>query len=298
MNRRRLLATIGGLSAAASAGCLGSGGGDAGEPETGTPTETPGDAPTESPAGEHPSFDPAADEPAWSRTVGDRDAVAFPDDTEPITAVVWNDGPERTFRVVVGCACDAVLDETVTLAADAYLSVTFAEPGSYDLRLGVGDGDLREIAAYEPGLFDCNATTTTVQVTADGDVRSATESTTMGCLGPDVADVAFEQAPQGECGSEDAASVGTEGRSVVVDGRVVTPVPCYDLALVRADYDGSADRLAVDVAADERQDGICTECVGEVPYEARVAFEHGYPGTVRVRHRRDGEWTVVTTATL
>jgi len=293
MNRRRLLSAIGGLGVAASAGCLGAGG-DAGDPDG----DTPDDTPTEVPAGDNPSFNPGSDEPAWSRTIGDRDAVAFPESNRPIEAVVWNDGPERDVRVVVGCACEPLLDETVTLPADAFLSLTFAEPGAYEFRLAVGNGDLRPVTAYDCGAFDCNDTTTTVQVTADGTVRTETLSTAVACPGPTVADVAFEQAAQGECGSEDAASVGTEGQSVVVNGRVVTPVPCYDLALVRAGYDGDADRLDVDVEADERQDGVCTECVGEVPYEARVAFEHGFPGTVRVRHRRDGEWTVVTTAAL
>ena len=111
---------------------------------------------------------------------------------------------------------------------------------------------------------------------------------------PSVASTAFDDG-EGDCGGDDAATITSADRTVVVTGRVRTPGPCYGLALAAADYD-AADALTVVVAVENREPGGCVECVGEVPYEARVAFDRGLPGTVVVRHRRGGETVEVTRA--
>lgn len=126
----------------------------------------------------------------------------------------------------------------------------------------------------------------------DGDDDSGTGTDPGTAAPPSVAATAFDDG-EGDCGGDDAATVTVSDRTVVVAGRAMTPDPCHDLALAAADYDAGDDRLTVVVAVGDEGPGGCVECVGEVPYEARVTFDRGLPGTVIVRHRRNGETVLV-----
>lgn len=295
LRRRTLLTGLGTATAATFAGCVADSTGTDSDASTDTPTDGSTEAPDDS---DRPEFDPASDAPAWTLSVGDRDGIAFPENAKPIRARVWNDGPERDVRIAVirdGDEGAPLHLEAISLAADAFLTVAFEEPGAYELRIGVDGGDPVSVAEYDPGTFDCNDTATTVQIAEDGSVLASTVSTSVGCPGPSVVASEFEQG-QGDCGGEQSATVSLDRDRVVVEGRVVTPVPCYDLELEAVDYDSDANRLTVDVAPDERQDGICVECVGIVAYEAAVTFERAIPGAVRIRHREDGELVTVATS--
>jgi|APHM01.1.fsa_nt_gi TAT (twin-arginine translocation) pathway signal sequence. len=101
----------------------------------------------------------------------------------------------------------------------------------------------------------------------------------------------------GECAGDDrgTASVVFDDARVTVTGGVGTPDPCYEASLAAPSYDADADELTITVAV-TAQEGICQSCLGTVAYEAAVEVDGGLPGTVTVRHERDGETTPVTTA--
>ncbi len=104
---------------------------------------------------------------------------------------------------------------------------------------------------------------------------------------------------RGECAGDadedrNAAAVEFGDTGVTVTGGVGTPNPCYEASLAEPSYDADADELTVTVAVTARE-AICQQCLGTVQYEAAVEFDGGLPGTVTVRHERDGETTTVTT---
>jgi hypothetical protein len=97
-----------------------------------------------------------------------------------------------------------------------------------------------------------------------------------------------------EGGERDGATVSFEDDAVGVVGAVGTPNPCYAATLGETTYDGQRDELLVTVGV-TAESGACTQCLATVTYDARLSFEGGLPGTVTVRHERDGETETVTT---
>lgn len=307
MNRRDLLASLGGLGAASVAGCVANGSAD---PPDGTTKTTRTDGTnrsdeTTSSTGETTTTDdgagwgPDAETPFESVTVGDRDGVAFPDDNRAHGMRVWNDADdERSISLVLTREGDAVFDRTLQFPADGWVKLTLNEPGNYELALGV-DGQERGTVAVDRTRFDCNSSVTNVTVNAEGAVDAATMTTLVACAGPKVADTSFERG-DGRCGSGDEASVAFEDEVVRVDGSIETPTPCHDLSLASATLEGSEshvdgdDVLVVTVTTDGRRGGGCTDCVGNVDYEATIGFDHAYPSNVRVVHdSMGGERTVL-----
>jgi hypothetical protein len=116
----------------------------------------------------------------------------------------------------------------------------------------------------------------------------------MACHGPHVGETAFDVG-QGECGTENSASVAFEGEQVRVDGTVRTPTPQSGLSLADVSYDEQAGTLAVRVresGGDTPEPGV--ECVGTVPYEAIVGFEYDLPDEVAVVHESMDQTKEVT----
>jgi len=95
---------------------------------------------------------------------------------------------------------------------------------------------------------------------------------------------------QGECASdeESQAVVGIFGSTIVAYGVAITPTPCYEL---EAELDILASlnyprTIFIDITARE-EPGVCIECLGEVPFRAKVVGLA--PGIYRVLVRYQGE---------
>lgn len=288
LRRRRLLAALAGASTVG--GCIGQV--DDGPDDNGG---TPGDDDPE-PTRSAVRFDPGTDDPYRSVVVGDPDHDRFPEQVASKTAVVWNDGPARQFELRVHRDGDPVHGSDPDLDAGAYVEVDFVEPAEYDVRLGVPGSDPVSVLSFDSDGFDCNTTTATVRVDDDGGVEHAVESTEQACTTPLPRDLSFEQEEEGTCGSDHVATVEVEADAVVVEGRVRTPVPCYDLAMDVARFDAGDRYLELVVSADERHEDGCIECVGEVGYELEVGGFERLPTTVAVRHREaSGDVVAVST---
>lgn len=322
MKRRALLAGL----AAASAGCISDPGVGAGDPDTTTraragddattddpssttdPTTDPGDdADTDSDdsdtATDDEPTDPDADgyDPEWNPdgdpvaeiTIGSRDDVADPGDNRPQSIAVWNDtGAAADVDVVVERDATQVVDRTLALADGAWLALDLQAPADYRITVRV-DGELRWRERFPASSFTCNSTFMNVALGPDGAVATVRGSTALACLDPEIEGVDLE-AGDGSCAdaTDHAATVAFDDDSIRVDGTVITPVPCYDLAVDDAGTAIDDGELTVSITA-EREDGVCVECVGAVPYEATVDLGDALPDTVVVAHVVDGERTVV-----
>jgi hypothetical protein len=97
------------------------------------------------------------------------------------------------------------------------------------------------------------------------------------------------------CGSTTEATVTFDGGSstVSVDGSIMASDPCHVATVERAAVADGTLTVVVGVEADDS--GACQQCLGQVQYEARVAFADALPGTVEVQHASQGETTTVTT---
>lgn len=294
MNRRTLLQRTGGLATLAGlAGCLGSAGDSDPADREGDRTDettrgtTTGDSTTDEPTTTERRFSGVRsdhDEPFRTISVGSRDAVAFPENNRPRGIRVWNAADEaREIDLQISRGAKILVDRTVEFAADAYLEVTLNEPADYGVSVGLADGNSTTFG-IERTQFDCNSAGTDVGVMSDGRVETMSMSTAMGCPAPTVAGTDFSVG-QGTCGKKHSASVAFEGESVRIDGAVRTSTPNRDLELADANYDAETGALTVRVRATASDGGGAgVQCVGEVPYEATVTFDHDSPGSVVVVH--------------
>jgi hypothetical protein len=93
----------------------------------------------------------------------------------------------------------------------------------------------------------------------------------------------------------DAADVGVENGTVVVEGTIWGTDGCKTATLDAATYDEQNDTLRITVATTDREDAgdVCSEAIVEIDYRARVTVSGDLPGTVAVVH--DGR-TVTTTS--
>lgn len=177
------------------------------------------------------------------------------------------------------------MDRSIEFAADAYLAVTLNEPADYRIAVDLADGDEAETRfEVSRSSFDCNSAGTDVGVMADGRIETMSMSTAMGCPGPDVADSELSVG-KGSCGERHSASVEFDGETVRVDGAVRTSTPNFDLELAGASYDRETGALTVRIRATESDGAAGVQCVGEVPYEATVGFDHDLPSEVAVVHQ-------------
>ncbi|UPW00507.1 hypothetical protein M0R88_00025 [Halorussus gelatinilyticus] len=302
MKRRELLRRSSGLAAVAGlSGCVGSSGTGSSPGTTTDGTTDDGANGSETTEENRERFGGVRsddDEPFRTITVGDRESVVFPDDNRPRGVRVWNAADRaREIDVEIAKSADVRVDRTVEFAADAYLELALNEPANYSISVGLADASEATTFGIERSQFDCNRAGTDVGVMPDGRVETVSESTTMGCPAPEVADSALSVG-RGECGKAHSATVAFEGEAVAVDGAVRTPTPRSDLELAAASYDRNADALTVRVAAKAPEEsGVGTQCIGEVAYEATVNFEHALPQTVSVVHESMDETVGVTTKT-
>ena len=325
MNRRELLGTLG-LGAVGAAGLVGSPvdagrqTADVGRQATETTAGTTARGTTE--GGGFDGIDSSADRPFAAITVGSRAGVRNPENNRPHLVRVWNDGERaRTLRLELRRDDDGVapVNRRVEFPADGYLALRLLEPASYALTVTPVGGEMGtatdtattatetapatatattsagatgETVRIPRTLFDCNDSRTDVRVGPDGAVESETTATEIGCP-PQVTDRTFT-AFRGTCGAADEADVSFGGNSVMVEGSIRVPNPCYDarLADVAVTPDGG---LRVTVATTEPEAGFCAQCVATVEYRADVAFRDRVPETVTVVHRGDDATRTVAT---
>lgn len=314
MKRRALLAGL----AATSAGCISDPGGSVGDGGTtsrhpnGTDASTDdrsstthrdrttepdddqtGTDPGDGDPGEYdPEWNPEGD-PVTEIEIGSRNDLANPGENQPQSIAVWNDtGVRGDVTVVVERDATQVVDRTLTLADGAWLALDLREPADYRVTVRV-DGETDWSDRYPSSSFTCNSTFTNVALGPDGAVDTVRGGTLLACGDSTIESVDLE-AGEGECASatgHEAAVTFADG-TISVDGTVVTPVPCYTLAVDDAGTGVDDAELTVSIAA-EREDGVCVECVGAVGYDASVDLGDADPDTVVVAHVVDGDRTVV-----
>ncbi|MFC4550972.1 MULTISPECIES: twin-arginine translocation signal domain-containing protein [Halorussus] len=325
MNRRDFLHRAGATAAvAALAGCVG--GADPGSSPGGETTDagtTTGSGTTTNPGTTTDGAETTVGDAKAFRTItlGERENVAFPKQNRPRTLRVRNAADSaRTISVSVARAGERLLDERIEFPADGHLAVVLNEPADYAVTVGVrserpatstangtATSGATSASASSSGasfriprtLFDCNRGTVDVAVTPDGEVKKTVTSTKMACGdSPNVAETSIAVG-EGECGTENRASVSYEGDRVRVDGVVRAPTPNSKVELAAANYDGQSGTLTVRVRATSADsgEGASVQCVGAIPYEATVRFERALPESVVVVHESSGQTVEVTTST-
>lgn len=236
--------------------------------------------------------------------VGDPDAVAFPDANRPHTVSLLNDADrERPIALAVERDDETVLEREVATPGGSALEVVLYEPASY--RLGVtveaaatdGDGPIEAVATVERRRFDCVASRTVLTIRDDG-VESCTDATVPDCDPPAVAGGSLERG-EDECaaGVDDGrAAVEFGDGEIAIEGVLVAPTPCHEVALAEATLDEETGSLEVVVAVGEGAEGACIQCLGAIDYRTRIAFDRGLPDRVDVVHETWGERSVVASA--
>jgi hypothetical protein len=113
--------------------------------------------------------------------------VTDPGDNKPHGLRIWNDGPAREISVrVEGADIGVAVDRTVEFPANGYLSIELRQPDAYAVDVRTEDG-----AWYGLELgtewFDCNASSTTLRLDAEGTASYVTISTMLACDPAEVA---------------------------------------------------------------------------------------------------------------
>lgn len=312
MDRRALLRTVGAAgTVGAFAGCLGSAStpadssGTAADEVTTDAAETSDHGTeTRTDAAETSDPDPETEtstSDGTDATVGDPSAVAFPETNRPHLVAVENvAGDPATLGISVSAeGRGEVWARTVDLDPGETFDLRLVAPAEYTLTLRrTRDGSTQTSSVGVPlSYFDCNDSTTAVEVTANG-LRTETTSTEMACPDPELADTTFD-AGEGRCGNADAdaADVRYDGEAVRVTGTVSMPTPCHEAVLSEATYDDREATLFLTVAVrDPDPDRVCVDCIGVRDYEATAAFDVDLPDRVEVRHAEGDETAVVARA--
>ncbi|WP_256298528.1 hypothetical protein [Haloarchaeobius salinus] len=304
MRRRTLLSSVASIGALSVAGCIDDAGPGNGDPATDDPTTTPGegtDDGTDTDDGDDDTeFGPDEREEVERFAIGDREAVAFPDNNNPVPVHVWNDAEsEREFGLTASTGARGRDLGTVAVAGDAYVTVLFNVPAEYTLTV-TGDGRTLHEHALDHTDFDCNSGFHSVSVHEDWSVDTGGISTMIACSGPENRSGGIGVS-EGECTDRDAseATVDYYDDSVGAEGVFVTPNPCYELDLADTSYDEETDtfRAVVEATDATGTDEACQECLGQVDYTLDFGFANDLPGHVVLVHRRDGEETEVARAT-
>lgn len=221
-------------------------------------------------------------------SVGDRDAVTFPDANRPHVVALWNRaGRERTVSVTVHSdgAVERGAVGPFSIPAWRLLAVELNVPAEYALELSVG-GEPFGSVVLDRRQFDCNHSSSRYALGASDIVDYGDVSTTMGCASPTVAGTELSTEPPG-CAdaADDRAVVTYEGETVTVDGRFVSRSPARALSLAVESYDDRSGRLRVVVEAATRDVDEPRDCDGVIEYDATLAFEADLPDVVAVVHR-------------
>lgn len=184
MERRTLLATVGIGAATVAAGCL-SRSNESDDPETDT---TPSDdtdpasaASTNDGAGSETADERIASGETDRRTVGSGDLDGDGLRT-PHTVALANrtdETVEATFEIRRDDA--AVLDERLTLEADASIAISLTELARYEVEASVSGAATTETIGLD--AFGCNGGQTTIRIQPDGRFETGTISTLLACPG-------------------------------------------------------------------------------------------------------------------
>ncbi|OIB56375.1 hypothetical protein [Natrialba sp. SSL1] len=107
--------------------------------------------------------------------------------------VVHNPTDEtRPTRVLIDTAAESpsspLFDGVYTLESDATAAVDIPESGEYELTVARLDSDAVDRTQIDTGEFDCNSSTTRVELDAAGALESVTMSTRMACPGVNAAE--------------------------------------------------------------------------------------------------------------
>ncbi|NHN41627.1 hypothetical protein G9C85_08260 [Halorubellus sp. JP-L1] len=93
------------------------------------------------------------------------------------------------------------------------------------------------------------------------------------------------------CGTENTAEIAFGKSGASVDGKISTSDPCHEAAF--ADVSLSDGALTVTLEAMATDAEACEQCLAVVEYSAGVETENGVPESVTVKHRAQGETSVV-----
>lgn len=282
MNRRTLLATVG-------LGCL------TGCTDTQIPPNSPGPQDDPADGDQSATSDNADPELHTEFTVGTRNGLVFPDANQPARYRILNREESQQIQIIIRLNGDVAVNKSFTLPNGKCVSVTLQQPANYDIRLGLErDHDLTPVAQLSGDEFSCTPISGTITINSAGHIKSRVITPDIECPTPQVTDTTF-QSQDGECGQRHAATVSVSDKTVSIAGQVAVPQPCYEAMLESASYDTATETLTVTVAVGSRTRNICVNCIGEVPYEADIELQHGYPQNILVQHREsNGEVVTVT----
>lgn len=174
------LAALAGCSAADVPGRPDAGPESTSTPEASNPERTPAYASPEGSTDLVGEFDPARTDA--SRTVGDRNAGSGSDRSHALE--IWNAASEpRTLEVRVTDRREesTAVDEAFEVSADGSVSISFVEPSSYLVDVGVAAIGTGASLTVGSGAIDCNASSTYVRVGPDGTFTSSSFSTMVEC---------------------------------------------------------------------------------------------------------------------
>lgn len=282
MHRRTLLATVG-------LGCL------TGCTDTQIPPNSPGpqDAPTD--GDQSTASDNADPELHTEFSVGSRDGIVFPDANQPARYRILNREESQQIQIIIRLSGDVTVNKSFTLPNNTYVSVTLQQPANYDVRLGLErDRDLTPVAQPSGDEFSCTPIQGTITINSAGQIESQVTTPDIECPPPQVTETTF-QSQDGECGQQHTATVSVSDKTIRIAGQIAVPQPCYQVMLESASYDTATETLTVTIAVGNQTKNICVSCIGEVPYEATVELQHGYPQDILVQHREsNGEVVTVT----
>ncbi|QGN06981.1 hypothetical protein Hrd1104_06515 [Halorhabdus sp. CBA1104] len=118
-----------------------------------------------------------------SKTFGDEDPPAAGGDAAHNVVVGNPTGEAWTVRVILASETAPQLDGIYTIEPDGETRLTLTESGTYDIDVRVLETGTTETIRLTAADFDCNVSTTQVEVDADGHLEKTTVSTLMACPG-------------------------------------------------------------------------------------------------------------------
>jgi hypothetical protein len=87
-----------------------------------------------------------------------------------------------------------------------------------------------------------------------------------------------------DCGTgENRAEITTDGKTVLIEGVIDGRNGCYSAELSRTSIDD--DQLRIEVESyDNSEDELCTQCLTDVVYEARISIDSNHVSEIIVEH--------------
>lgn len=218
-----------------------------------------------------------------SVTIGNRDAVAAPDENRPHSLQLWNDlDAERPVRIRITEGDATRFDETQTFPRNEVLEIELLEPGEYHVAIYVDEGVAGQFTVPR-SQFDCNTSFTEIRLTPSGSIQRRTVATEIACY-PRVNQTRFVIDDRA-CGADDEARVTFESDGVSVRGQLEVPTPCNGAALADAHVIPEEETLRIAIeTTPPLPNETCVKCLGVIDYRATVMFQGSGVSTVAVYH--------------